>query len=140
MIHDTCARHGVMPEFADSLIKSMGASPTAPAPGFFEIQEESDSLGPQIRQNLERAVEMMKNLTVGYGATGAPDSRAGGSAIQAESQGRLASTTPRIRERRKKVLKSLISKVREAHPGLAYAEAVSLSLKLLNTKLRKGAK
>jgi hypothetical protein len=136
-IFASCQESGASMQYADTLMKSLDAGATAPAPKFIEVAEET----PLVKvlnnvKEIHRRVGVVKALTAGYGSAGTPASRVGGAALMdGKVDGKLKSTTfgsSALKGNRQGALKSLIRRTKELHPKASYKSLVKAILTALS--------
>lgn len=134
-----CAEYGASQEFTDSLMKSVAVESISRHRGFIEIVDDVTNPWEALKTKVEQVGQLVKGLTAGYGAAGAPANRVGGAAVQKESLNRkLASTTVEdgLRSKRKQLFKNMIEQIRTEYPNLSYNDVVNIAQEMINKKMK----
>jgi hypothetical protein len=134
-----CQEVGGDIDYANALIKSLTDTHRPIVRTFIEIPDVEDAKLNAVYANVKKLNSMVKMLSSGCGS-GAPTSKVGGAAITKESQAKkLKTVTPSFpkskdRERKEKILTSLIKKIKDSHPNLPYAEVVEYAFEVYRKK------
>jgi len=138
-----CKSNGANVEYASSLMKSIAVDRISTSPGFIEIVDEPHPFQKVFGNiaEIRRRLSILKALSVGYGATGAPASLTGGAVLTGRKKtGKLKSVTFGGRSKKKGkeiVLKSLMRKASAKHPNLSYEKIVDSVLKVFHSKTKR---
>ena len=118
-IMDHVERAGGNVEYADNLMKSMG----------YQVVDDSQFIQNRFTANILEIGNLVKALSAGHGAAGAPSSMAGGAPLIKESLGKLKSMSPAEQQQ---ILKSFIKGVRINNPEMPLSKAIELALNIFN--------
>lgn len=138
-----CKQIGGDVNYANSLIKNINGHTSLPIKGFVELIDSEEQRLLNVYNRLNQVNGLVKMLSVGYGSSGSPASRTDGSTITKESSDKKVkrvtfpiSKPSKKREKKEKVLKSLIKKVREGYPDLPYEQVVELAFEVYRKKVK----
>ncbi len=108
--------------YADSLIKSMSTG---------SIVSNKWTEAPELK--LSRNIELVqKALSAGYGSTGSPQTKTGGSALASESlDGKISAVAA---DRKKKLFKAIVKAMIEKHPDVPVQDVLNASIRAFNHK------
>ena len=146
-----CQEIGADTDYASDLIKSINSGIKPIQHRFIEIPDSEIDRLKLVQAKVSKAASLIKGLSVGYGAAGAPSARTGGAALATESvDPKIKSATiPPVKKSEKKseeteedkkkkakkeIFKSLMIKVRKNHPDLPYDKAVEYALEIFRSK------
>jgi hypothetical protein len=143
-----CKADGANVEYADTLMKSLSVEALPLQRKFIEVKDDAqDPYGRVFKnvQEIQKRIKMVKMLSVGYGTAGAPASRVDGATLVGEKTGKkLTSNTfsgkDVGKEKRQRVLKSLIRKVKEQNLKMSYNDIVEKALEVFYNKFYKKEK
>lgn len=137
-----CREAGTTEDYANTLLKSLQGTPDISIrKGFIELPDEKDGEIAKLKHvedNIKKAQKMIKMLSAGNAGAAAPSNRVGGGTLMSEKKAEdVKSVGPELkREKRKKVLKSLIQKIKDQNPGLSLEKAVQLASEVFRKKMQ----
>jgi len=144
-ILNKCKEAGADMGYANSLMKSLEAEVHPLQHRFIEVNDSSKDPYNRVFQNVQeirKRIDLVKMLSAGYGTTGQPSARVSGAVLTGEKAGKkLTSTTFEakdwMKEKKQKILKTLIRKTKEQNLNMSYDDIVEKTLSVFYNKFYK---